>query len=148
MLRNVLQLLIWACRDGEGQDVAEYAIVLATCIPMAPALPTTWSTSRESFDRQVPAAPRLRDIRLRSRRNVCFHHIPIRVILSRPSRPLDAARIEAIVLAFEHEQRIRALIKTFADEKDPQRLKVLAAELEQLLTLESKPWSLRDDKAE
>ena len=51
------------------------------------------------------------------------------------------------MLAFEHEQRIRALIKTFADEKDPQRLKVLAAELEQLLTLESKPWSLRDDKA-
>ena len=59
----------------------------------------------------------------------------------------DAARIEAIVLVFEHKQRIRALIKAFADEKDPQRLKALAAELEQLLTLESKPWSLRDDKA-
>jgi hypothetical protein len=51
------------------------------------------------------------------------------------------------VLVFEHEQRIRALIKAFADEKDPQRLKALAAELEQLLTLESKPWSLRDDRA-
>jgi hypothetical protein len=51
------------------------------------------------------------------------------------------------VLVCEHEQRIRALIKAFADERDPQRLKALAAELEQLLTLESKPWSLRDDKA-
>ena len=51
------------------------------------------------------------------------------------------------MLVFEHEQRIRALIKAFADEKDPQRLKALAAELEQLLTLESKSWSHWDDKA-
>jgi len=43
------------------------------------------------------------------------------------------------VLAFEHEERIRALIKAFAGEKDPEKLKVLAAELERLLTLESKP---------
>jgi Flp pilus assembly pilin Flp len=32
MLRNVHQLLIWACRDGEGQDVAEYAIMLAVVL--------------------------------------------------------------------------------------------------------------------
>ena len=51
------------------------------------------------------------------------------------------------MLVFEHEQRIRALIKAFADEKDPQRLTALAAELEQLLTLESKPWPIRSDKA-
>ena len=49
-----------------------------------------------------------------------------------------------IVLAFEHEQRIRALIKAFADEKDPERLKVLAADLEDLLKLESKAWPIRD----
>jgi hypothetical protein len=48
------------------------------------------------------------------------------------------------VLAFEHEQRIRALIKVFADEKDPEKLKAIAAELERLLTLESKPWLIHD----
>ena len=48
------------------------------------------------------------------------------------------------MLAFEHEQRIRALIKAFADEKDPERLKVLAADLEDLLKLESKAWPIRD----
>src|ERR1700746_1232699 len=32
MLRNVRQLLIWACRDDEGQDVAEYAIMLAVVL--------------------------------------------------------------------------------------------------------------------
>jgi hypothetical protein len=51
------------------------------------------------------------------------------------------------VLAFEHEQRIRALIKAFAREKDPEKLKVLAAELERLLTLESKPWLVEDREA-
>lgn len=48
------------------------------------------------------------------------------------------------MLAFEHEQRIRALIKVFADEKDPEKLKAIAAELERLLTLESKPWLIHD----
>lgn len=48
------------------------------------------------------------------------------------------------MLVFEHEQRIRALIKAIADEKDPEKLKVLAAELEQLLKLESKPWPISD----
>jgi hypothetical protein len=48
------------------------------------------------------------------------------------------------VLAFENEQRIRALIKAFAEEKNPERLKILAAELEQLLKLESKPWLISD----
>jgi hypothetical protein len=51
------------------------------------------------------------------------------------------------VLAFEHEQRIRALIRAFAEEKDPERLKALAAELEQVLKLESGPWPIRNDKA-
>jgi Flp pilus assembly pilin Flp len=32
MLPNVRQLLIWACRDAEGQDVAEYAIMLAVVL--------------------------------------------------------------------------------------------------------------------
>jgi len=48
------------------------------------------------------------------------------------------------MLAFEHEDRIRALIKAIADERDPEKLKVLAAELEQLLKLESKPWRVSD----
>ena len=48
------------------------------------------------------------------------------------------------MLVFEHERRIRALIKAIADEKDPEKLKVLAAELEQLLKLESKPWLTSD----
>jgi hypothetical protein len=37
-----------------------------------------------------------------------------------------------------------ALIKAFGDEKDPKRLNALAAELEQLLKLESKPWPISD----
>ena len=60
--------------------------------------------------------------------------------------PLSAARIEALVLAFEHEQRIRALIKAFAEEKDLERLKALATELEQLLKIESKPSPIRDSE--
>ena len=46
------------------------------------------------------------------------------------------------MLAFEHEQRLRALIKAIAGEKDLEKLTVLAAELEQLLKIESKPWSI------
>jgi len=48
------------------------------------------------------------------------------------------------VVAFEHEQRIRALIKAFADEKDPEKLRAIAAELERRLTLERKPWLVND----
>ena len=48
------------------------------------------------------------------------------------------------MLAFEHEQRIRALIRAIADERDSEKLKVLAAELEQLLKLETKPWTISD----
>jgi hypothetical protein len=48
------------------------------------------------------------------------------------------------MLAFEHEERIRGLIKAIADERDPEKLKVLAAELEQLLRLQSKPWQVSD----
>jgi hypothetical protein len=51
------------------------------------------------------------------------------------------------VLAFEHEQRIRALIKAFAGEKDPEKLKALAAELQRLLTLENKPWLVENQEA-
>jgi hypothetical protein len=51
------------------------------------------------------------------------------------------------MLAFEHEQRIRALIDTFAEEKDPEKLRAIAAELERLLTLERKPWLVEDQEA-
>ena len=34
---------------------------------------------------------------------------------------------------FEYENRIRELIQLFARERDPEKLKVLAAELQQLL---------------
>ena len=48
------------------------------------------------------------------------------------------------MLAFEHEERIRALIKAIADERDSEKLKVRAAELEQLLKLERKPCKISD----
>lgn len=67
-----------------------------------------------------------------------FHTLPV---------PLNAARNEAIVVAFEHEQRIRALIQAFATGKDPEKLKAIAAKLERLLTLESKPWLIEDQEA-
>jgi hypothetical protein len=51
------------------------------------------------------------------------------------------------VLAFEHEQRIRALIHAFAEEKDPEKLRAIAAELERLLTLERKPCLVEDQEA-
>ena len=39
-----------------------------------------------------------------------------------------------MLCAFEHhENRIRELIQLFAHERDPEKLKVLAAELQQLL---------------
>ena len=50
------------------------------------------------------------------------------------------------MLVFEHEQRIRALIKAFADEKDPERLRAIAAELERLLELERKSWPISKQK--
>lgn len=67
----------------------------------------------------------------------------VRYSLAIPSlSPLLESR--PIMLIFEHEQRIRALIKAIAEERDPEKLKVLAAELEQLLKLESKPWPIND----
>jgi hypothetical protein len=50
------------------------------------------------------------------------------------------------VLVFEHEQRIRALIKAFADEKDPEKLWAIAVELGRLLELEHKPWPISSQK--
>jgi hypothetical protein len=41
-----------------------------------------------------------------------------------------------MVAAFEHEKKIRELIQQFCRERDPERLKVLAAELQDLLKLE------------
>ena len=41
-----------------------------------------------------------------------------------------------MVPAFEREIRIRELIQLFVRERDPETLKVLAAELQQLLKLE------------
>ena len=32
MLHNVRQFLVRVCRDGEGQDVAEYAVLLAVVL--------------------------------------------------------------------------------------------------------------------
>ena len=41
-----------------------------------------------------------------------------------------------MVPAFERENRIRELIQLFVRERDPEKLKILAAELQRLLTLE------------
>jgi len=46
------------------------------------------------------------------------------------------------MLTFEHEERIRALIEALVEEKDREKLQVLAAELEQMLKLESNPWPI------
>ena len=35
MLRSVRQFLVGACRDSEGQDVAEYAIMVAVVLVIA-----------------------------------------------------------------------------------------------------------------
>ncbi len=43
-----------------------------------------------------------------------------------------------MLTAFEHETKIRELIQQFCRERDPERLKVLAAELQDLLKLEGK----------
>jgi hypothetical protein len=46
----------------------------------------------------------------------------------------------------EREARIRELPKLIADEKDNEKLKVLAAELARLLGVEHKPRSIIPDK--
>jgi hypothetical protein len=46
-------------------------------------------------------------------------------------------------MTFEYEARIRELIKLIIKETDREKLKVLAAELDHLLSLEKKPWRLR-----
>ena len=54
--------------------------------------------------------------------------------------PAELLRQTSVMMlcAFEHhESRIRELIQLFVRERDPEKLKVWAAELQQLLTLES-----------
>jgi len=47
--------------------------------------------------------------------------------------------------ALEHEARVRELIQLFSREHDPEKLKLLAAELQQLLTVEStQPKTVRN----
>ena len=41
-----------------------------------------------------------------------------------------------MIPAFERENRIRELIQRYVHERDPEKLKVLAAELQRLLMLE------------
>jgi len=41
-----------------------------------------------------------------------------------------------MAFAFEYESRIRELIQLFSRERDPEKLKVVAAELQALLKLE------------
>ena len=53
------------------------------------------------------------------------------------SLPEDwSAEVLRMVPAFERENRIRELIQLFVRERDPETLKILAAELQQLLKLE------------
>lgn len=59
---------------------------------------------------------------------------------SLPVPPVNLLRQNSVMMlcAFDHhEKRIRELIQLFARERDPEKLKVLAAELQQLLMLES-----------
>ena len=46
--------------------------------------------------------------------------------------------------ALEHEARVRELIQLFSREHDPEKLKLLAAELQQLLKVESTPKTVRN----
>lgn len=50
-----------------------------------------------------------------------------------------------MVRAFERESRIRELIQLFVRERDPEELKILAAELQRLLTLEDTVPKIRRD---
>jgi Flp pilus assembly pilin Flp len=53
MLRNVRKLLIWACRDGEGQDVAEYAAMLAVVLVIVLGMVNMIGTNTTTFFSQV-----------------------------------------------------------------------------------------------
>ena len=53
-----------------------------------------------------------------------------------PCPPRLLPEILNMVRAFERESRIRELIQLFVRERDPEKLKILAAELQRLLTLE------------
>jgi len=46
--------------------------------------------------------------------------------------------------ALEHEARVRELIQLFSREHDPEKLKLLAEELQQLLKMESTPKTVRN----
>jgi hypothetical protein len=47
---------------------------------------------------------------------------------------------------FDYEERIRSLTKAFVDERDPEKIKALAEELIRLLSLEKKPWLMRNQE--
>jgi hypothetical protein len=49
-------------------------------------------------------------------------------------------------MAFEHEKRVRELIRLIDVENDHTKIKVLAAELEHLLSLENRPWPILYEK--
>lgn len=47
---------------------------------------------------------------------------------------------------FDYEERIRSLTKSIVDERDPEKIKVMAEELIRLLSLEKKPWVMRNEE--
>ena len=47
---------------------------------------------------------------------------------------------------FDYEEQIRSLTNAFVDEKDPEKIKALAEELLRLLSLEKKPWLMRNQE--
>ena len=72
-------------------------------------------------------------------RAVLDHRTKLWQLMGSPSlftQPRLLPEILTMVRAFERESRIRELIQLFVCERDPEKLKILAAELQRLLTLE------------
>ena len=53
MIRNMLQYLTAACRDTEGQDVAEYAIMLAVVLVIVTGMVRMIGTNASTVFSQV-----------------------------------------------------------------------------------------------
>ena len=60
-------------------------------------------------------------------------------VLSLPLPQTSYVDLATMADALEHEARVRELIQLFSRERDPEKLKLLAAELQQLLKVEGTP---------
>ena len=83
-----------------------------------------------SIQHNTPTPARLRRASLTNVQS-CVTLLPVPPCL--PSSKAAPAKLGHMFSVFEYEIRIRELIQLFARERDPEKLKVLATELQQLL---------------